>query len=692
MDIADQETGLQASRLQTLNEIGRVVSATLDLHAVYETIYEQVGRVMDTTQFFIALLRPVSQTLDLVYHREAERLVPSREIQFGPNVTSLVVQRGMSLCFQDHREYVDFATENGLPEVTIGQDDSEAKVWVPLDTNAGTIGALSVQSTGVSAYTIDDVQTLSVIASQAAVSIENARLYLRSQEDLQRMEALLSVAQIVNSSLDLQTVLESILLGMREVMPYLVGAVFLPDHRNGWLDIVGAVGPLADERRHDIKVPFGCGVTGQVFASGEPLNVADVTKFEGYIGHGVDEIRAEMALPLKRGDTVIGVLDIERDAVDSFSKADADLMMLFASQAAIAIENARLFQEQQKRVHELQAIQNIVQQLTALHDIRSIAAAIDRQLNKLIEFHSCRIFSRDTRTETLEPVSTSGSDAFEISLRVGEGIVGWVAQHGEPVIISNTLDDSRVLQIAGTPRREESIIAVPLVYQGRVRGVLALARLGVAQFDENSLRLLEILAAQAAIAFDRAMLYQRLRNEAITDPLTKLYNRRYLHERFREERSRAIRNRHALYALMLDIDKFKRVNDTFGHEAGDVVLSEVARLIRSGVRVEDLVARHGGEEFCVLLPECSPDSAEAIAERLRWLIDNCLLAREAGVKRITVSIGIAALDPGDQANEVFTRADLAMYEAKRRGGNSVCMIHDGALFFPADEIPIERIG
>ncbi len=692
MDVVTIDSRNQTDRLQTLNEIGRVVSATLDVNALYETIYQQIGRVMDTSEFFIALRRTGCTALTLTYHREGGTLVAPEDLPYGPNVTSQVVERGTPLLFERNQEYVDFTRENGLPEVTVGRDYSESMIWVPLNTGNRTIGALSVQSKRQNAFTGDDVQTLLVIASQAAVAIENARLYERSQESVRQMQALLEVAQILNGSLDLKTVLDSILRGMREVMPYFLGAVLLPDHQHNWLDIVGAVGPLVNDRRQRIKVPFGLGVTGTVFESGEPLNVPDVRQFEGYVEHGVLEIRAEMALPLKRGETVIGVLDIEREDVGAFSEADGDLMMLFASQAAIAIENARLFAEQQKRVDELQTIQTIVQQLTVLHDIDSIAAAIDLQLSKLIDYHACRIFSLDPRMQILEPVRTSGAEAVDLSLKVGEGIVGWVVQHGEAAIICNTLDDPRVLQIAGTPRRAESMIALPLIYQDRVRGAIALSRLGIDQFDENSLRLLEIVAAQTAIAFDRAMLYERLRTEAITDPVTKLYNRRYLYERFREEKSRAKRNDHPLYAVMLDIDKFKRVNDTYGHDAGDTVLEELARLIKTVVRAEDLVARHGGEEFCIVLTEIPLESAEAVAERLRWIIEQFRLPNTAGVNNITVSVGIAPLLPDDIDNEVFTRADLAMYEVKRHGGNQVCVLADDGPYFPYDQFDELRLG
>jgi len=162
-----------------------------------------------------------------------------------------------------------------------------------------------------------------------------------------------------------------------------------------------------------------------------------------------------------------------------------------------------------------------------------------------------------------------------------------------------------------------------------------------------------------------------LRMEAITDPVTKLYNRRHLIERFRAEKSRALRGNHSLSAVMLDIDKFKRVNDSYGHDAGDLVLQELAMLVRGIVRFEDLVARYGGEEFCVLLSDVAPEDAMGIAERLRAAVQGYTLPEAAGVRHITVSVGMAVLSPDDEGTEVFTRADHAMYAVKRLGGNRV---------------------
>jgi diguanylate cyclase (GGDEF)-like protein len=310
-----------------------------------------------------------------------------------------------------------------------------------------------------------------------------------------------------------------------------------------------------------------------------------------------------------------------------------------------------------------------VQTLAPLHDIPSIAQVIERELTKLIDYHALRLFI--VEDHTLVPLVSSGADISMMQVRIGEGIAGWIAAHGSSVMVGNTLEDPRVSQIPGTPRRAESMLGAPLIYEGRVQGVMTLTTLGIEQFDANDQRLLAIIAGQLAIVFDRARLYAELVKDAMTDPLTGLANRRYLKERLKEERSRALRTGQGLAAIMLDIDRFKRVNDHFGHDAGDVVLRHVAGVLAGVVRVEDIVARYGGEEFCVLVPEIAPEGAELIAERVRAAIAATRLPPAAGVAGVTVSVGVAHLVSEDDEDSLFSRADGAMYAGKHRGGNMV---------------------
>lgn len=675
-------SGSPTRHLETLSEIGRVVSSTLDLGTLYDTIYQQIGRVMDASQFFIALHRLGSPDIEVPYLQEEGVLWLDNVFPFGDNTTSVIIEQGISLRYGNQHEYRHFEQSNGLKAYVVGEHDSESGIFVALNTGSRTIGALSVQSLRPGVYTAEDERTLAVIASQAAIAIENARLYEESQDSVRQMEALLHVAQLLNGTLDLEEVLDAILLSMRDVMPYAYAAILLPDPSTGDLMIVGSIGQEGSVQRSrdtlaSIRVPCGRGVSGAVFRSATPLIVPDVRAFPGFVDHELDGVYSEMAAPLRRGDDVVGVLDVGRHGTDAFRAPELDLLALFASQAAIAIENARLFSQQRRRVDELHTIQHIVERLTPLHDAEAIAALIAQELEQLIDYHHCVVFRLSEADDKLMPIQMAGLGVPEVELRLGQGLSGWVARQGVPQLVGNSLLDTRFAPLFGTEVRAESMICAPLVYQGKAQGVITLTELGVDQFDENDLRLLEIIASQLAIAFDRARLYEELRTEAITDPLTKLMNRRYLLERYREERSRAIRNGHSLTALMLDIDRFKLVNDSYGHAAGDVVLQELAAVVRAETRAEDIVARYGGEEFCVLLPESPVDEAELVAERLRAVVERHTLPMAAGEESVTVSIGVGVWQPGDEGEEVFTRADRAMYQVKAFGGNGVYMGESG---------------
>ena len=669
---------IESDRLQLLGEISRVVSSTLDLRVLYDTIYEQVGRVMDTAHFFIALCDEAANTIDLTYHRENGRLCPPRVFPLANSLTAMVIQRDDPVLVNSEREYAALVLANGLPSITIGEDESEAKVWVPLHTGDRTIGALSVQSGRPNAYSREDLRILSIVAAQAAVAIENARLYGQSRHAAGRMQALLEVAAAVNSSLVVDRVMDAILSGIKKVLPYYFAAILLPNDTSEYLQVGGIVAP-AQYREHTealratARIPVGEGVTGNVFADGRALVIPDVRAFPGYIDHGIGEIRSEIAVPLKRGDTVVGVLDIEHPAINAFSNDDVSLLNLFASQAAIALENARLFQEQQRRAFELQVIQSIVRDINPLRDRKAIAETISRELKLLIAYHSCRIFALDDQAGELEPVAVDGYYPPDFRPPIGRGVCGWIADAGEPILIPDLRADSRAEYIEGMPDRSESLIGAPLRYQDRVHGVITLTKLGVDQFDEHALRLLEIVAGQTAIAFDRARLYEELRDQAVTDELTRLYNRRYLLGRLRVEISRAMRNDHPLAVLLLDVDRFKQVNDRSGHDGGDAVLRELAVVLQKQVREGDIVTRFGGEEFCVVLPEVAADEAIQVAERVRVAVERHRMPLDAGVGHISISVGLAFLAPDDTELTVLTRADRAMYRGKRLGGNMVCV-------------------
>ncbi|MBI5303646.1 MAG: diguanylate cyclase [Chloroflexi bacterium] len=219
----------------------------------------------------------------------------------------------------------------------------------------------------------------------------------------------------------------------------------------------------------------------------------------------------------------------------------------------------------------------------------------------------------------------------------------------------------------------------PLRMNGRVIGFLNLDSATTARFTPVDAERLQSFADQITVAIENARLHAQVRELAIVDELTGLYNRRGLFQFGEYEVHRAVRNKRPLSVILLDIDRFKNVNDTYGHSAGDVVLRDLAECCREGIRGIDIVARYGGEEFVVLLPETDVSSAKKVAERLRCSIQETLFivgsAERGDSVRITVSLGVVGMHPAVQKLAALIEcADHAQYRAKNSGGNAVVAV------------------
>jgi diguanylate cyclase (GGDEF)-like protein len=220
-----------------------------------------------------------------------------------------------------------------------------------------------------------------------------------------------------------------------------------------------------------------------------------------------------------------------------------------------------------------------------------------------------------------------------------------------------------------------SFLGIPLRVKDSVTGALLLTRKGK-EFSPNDVRVLRILCNQAAIAIENARVYERLEQLAATDSLTALFNRRYFRQALTREASRAERHGGSIALMMLDIDRFKQLNDTYGHTVGDVVLKKVAALLSKAVRKGDVLARYGGEEFVILLSEATYRATTEIAERIRKSVAASSVHPAGPRRRVTVSIGWA-LYPNDtrESDNLIELADKALYFAKDTGRNRVAGYH-----------------
>jgi diguanylate cyclase (GGDEF)-like protein len=297
----------------------------------------------------------------------------------------------------------------------------------------------------------------------------------------------------------------------------------------------------------------------------------------------------------------------------------------------------------------------------------------------------------DPATRMLVAQCTAGAlpgspDLGGIRLKPGEGLLGGVADNGVPAHGRVTGDTD----LAPCEPRAETYVAVPfaapepaVVLDGESTdtawGVLALYdRLGPDEFSETDVSTLATFAAQAAVALDNVRLHEEAQRLSLTDPLTGLFNYRYLRESLRRELERAARFGRNLAVLALDLDHFKDVNDTYGHDVGDVVLAEVARRVRGVTREVDVAFRRGGEEFVILLPETDTAGGAALASRLAGEVRHTPVFTRDHAINVTVSIGVAVFpEHGTTGAVVLEAADRALYAAKA-AGRDACRTADGS--------------
>jgi diguanylate cyclase (GGDEF)-like protein len=224
----------------------------------------------------------------------------------------------------------------------------------------------------------------------------------------------------------------------------------------------------------------------------------------------------------------------------------------------------------------------------------------------------------------------------------------------------------------------KSHLTLPLTIEGEIIGCISLNSDQPNAFDAQDLQFLSVIGYQMAASLKHFQRFSSIKNIAIYDTLTNLYNRRYFEERLEVEAQKSFFSDTSLSLVMVDIDHFKRVNDTFGHTEGDRVLCEIASLLKTSVRKKDTVSRYGGEEFILILPEAGLEESSMIAERIRRLVEDTPFEIGQAQINLTVSLGISNF-PSHQARskeELVKMADLALYDAKRRGRNRVNIFNE----------------
>lgn len=483
-----------------------------------------------------------------------------------------------------------------------------------------------------------------------------------------KIAVLYEAGQAVLSTFDLDEVLQRILAIARDYFHLRNVAILLLDKEAEQLRVRSQIG--WDPGKDKICLGHHEGITGAAVKKRQPVYAPDVSKDPRYIC-AAQSTRSELAIPLMVRDEVVGVLDCQSDRLNHFDHETIELLTLFSTQASIALQNAHLYSLERQRARQLQAINIIAQQSTAVMELEDLLGRVCSVIQQAFQVPHVSLFLREEGDLVLRAHQGTLTPCVPPGGRFPANQEPWSrVMTTSGTIIENDL--STAPECVRLFKESESRMSIPLISFGQTLGVLTLHSSQPHAFRENELQSLESVADICANSIQNAHYVDRVKQLAYLDGLTGIFNRRFFELRIMEEIERARRYGTGMAVIMADIDQFKRLNDEFGHLLGDEVLRQVSSLFHQQLRKIDVVCRYGGEEFAILLTQTNAQQALAIAEKLRRLVEGWQFP---GVPRtVTISAGVAAFPAhGRSRDEMIRAADNGLYAAKQAGRNRVCL-------------------
>ncbi|MFL5757145.1 MAG: GAF domain-containing protein [Chloroflexota bacterium] len=571
------------------------------------------------------------------------------------------------------------------------QEGFDTLCTAPLFDGSELLGLLNVYHDRPHDWSEAELDTLAALASHAAVAIRTARNYGRMATWTAQLQSIQKLGHRLSRLSDVASIGRAIATELRELIDYhnvrvyrVEGDEIVP------VAMLGQVGGYVDETPDQLRVRVGEGITGWVVANRVAQNLPDAAKDPRAMtipGTEDDLDESMLVAPIVHEDECLGAVVLAKLGLHQFSDDDLRLLEIYAAFAAQAMANAdataRLREQSATLARQVQAqreLLRITESILTTLDAGEVLERITDRLGALVPCDNIAI-EVDDASGVLVPVTARGlhSAQYLEPWKPGEmGVATWVVEHNEPVLIQDERADERVNHFRSVGPLDGSLIVVPLRGPAGAAGVLTLERLGLEQrLTTEEFELVQLFAAQVSIALRNADAHHAVELRARTDDLTGLQN----HGTFEEWLRRAVAAGEGFSLVMIDLDRFKTVNDTLGHQAGDRLLREIGRAIVAAARDTDHVFRYGGDEFAVLLPRTEGGPAMAVADRIRAAIHGVggLGSRwhDGGV-HVSASIGVATwpADGGD-ADEVLLAADRACFVAKRTGRGLVATADEG---------------
>jgi diguanylate cyclase (GGDEF)-like protein/putative nucleotidyltransferase with HDIG domain len=332
---------------------------------------------------------------------------------------------------------------------------------------------------------------------------------------------------------------------------------------------------------------------------------------------------------------------------------------------------SNVFQDIALAHREIYALYEIAQAMGSSLGVSDTMALISSKLSNIVPFSCCALFLYNDETETLRCRYASGLEAEimqQLVIKNGHGLIGWVARNRRPLVNARPSADIEAAGRAGEPTELQSALVCPLVFNERFIGTLSVYHVEASVYTDDHRRLLDRISEQAAAVIYNSIIFEQTQEDSLTDPLTGLPNTRFMFMHLTRELARAERMKTEVSLLVMDLDNFKEINDTYGHHVGDRALRDVAAVLRAGIRPYDICVRYAGDEFIVVLSGCGADEAEHKRLELQRGVDAVRFeARPGKLLPLAISIGAAVFPhDGDAYETLLATADGRMYRDKSR--------------------------
>lgn len=351
-------------------------------------------------------------------------------------------------------------------------------------------------------------------------------------------------------------------------------------------------------------------------------------------------------IPTAKDGQDFGLIEIDFEDNTSVNTEFLFLMKILSAQISLKLQNIVLNEQSKINVDFHDSMKNIAKIIETQYELNYIVPLIGEMLDRFISDHLIYVFlKQEGEFKLVWPKACKDERIYEVLKEL--------TPETEYILTNN-----------------DKIGAFPLISEGEITGCIV-ARSTLDKLSKRDISYLEQLTRQSAITISRANAYSKVLQYATLDALTNLNNRRQFETRLKQEIAITKRQNNPLCAMMIDIDFFKKVNDTYGHASGDEVLRTVASVIKAQLRESDIPARYGGEEFAVLLPYTHIDEAKIVGERLRKAVEETTVSLDNLNINVTISMGLAEFRQDESGEELFAQADKALYKSKESGRNKV---------------------